>query len=221
MTDHTPDSTTPQKQRAEVSRKLIIIAASVVVVLLAVIAILVGGLVQASREANNTAPSALQPSEAAKPAPQPVQPQISPTLAPLIYDVGQAFTVGNVTMTVNSVEVLDSVATNSGAPLTPDAGGQLVLFKTTYSNSNDQADLSCGDTGLYLQVFDVEGKEMAPVFENPRIPGNPECNDYLLQGVSHEWNFVFQSVAGATPNALSITETDTYSDPTFVQLRQL
>jgi hypothetical protein len=79
VTDHTPDSATPQKQRVDVSRKLLIIAASVVVVLLAVIAILVGGLVQASRETNDTAPSALQPSKAAETAPQPVQPQISTT----------------------------------------------------------------------------------------------------------------------------------------------
>jgi hypothetical protein len=224
VTNQPPAPASAGKHRVEVSRSLVIVAVGVIVVLLALIAILIGGLAQALQASDdgtrNSVMSTTQPSEAAaSPTAPPVQPETSPTDTPLIYDVGQTYTVGNVTMTVNSVEVLNSVTTTSGAPLTPDAGGQLVLFKTTYSNSKNQADLSCGDTGLYLQAFDVEGKEMAPVFENSRIPGNPGCNDYLLQNISHEWNFVFQSVAGAVPNALSVTETDTYADPTFVRLR--
>jgi hypothetical protein len=94
-----------------------------------------------------------------------------------------------------------------------------VLIKTTYSNSKTQADLSCGNTDLYLQIFDVAEREMAPVFETSRIPGNPGCNDHLLQGIPHEWNFAFQSVAGAVPHNMSVTETDKWLAPVWVDLQ--
>lgn len=60
---------------------------------------------------------------------------------------------------------------------------------------------------------------MAPVFENPRVRGNPGCNDHLLQDTPHESNIVFQSVAGATPLAISVTETDKWLDPVWIDVR--
>jgi hypothetical protein len=152
------------------------------------------------------------------PAPA-AQPPAAAQKQPTVYKVGDTFTTGNVTLTVHSVEVLDKIPTTDGSPLTPDPGGQLVLIKTTYSNSKNQADLSCGNTDLYIQVFDSQQREMGPVFETARVGGNPGCNDHLLQTTPHEWNFVFQSVAGAKPIEMSITETDHNLDPVYVDIR--
>ena len=60
---------------------------------------------------------------------------------------------------------------------------------------------------------------MAPNFDKDRIPGNPECNDHLLQDTPQEWNFALQSVAGAVPLAMSVTETDSWLDPVWIDLQ--
>lgn len=190
-----------------------------------VLGLLVGGGVWASA---NSRPDAAGPS----PLPavnQPVMPSVPvATLAPVAapapshanqFKIGDTIKTGAVTMTIDSVEIVQSVATTSGEPLVPDSGGQLVLFKTTYTNDVDQADLSCGNTDLYIQVFDTQKREMAPVFETYRIPGNPDCNHHLLQGVPAQWNFVFQSVAGAKLSTMSITETLSHLDPVLIELQ--
>lgn len=118
------------------------------------------------------------------------------------------------------MEAVESIETTEGSPITPDSGGQLFILGMTYSNSKSQADLSCGNTDLYLQAFDTLEREMAPVFELSRVPGNPGCNDHLLQDTPHEWNYIFQAISGAEPYALSVTETDKYLDPVWVNLQQ-
>lgn len=203
-----------------VPRNVFVAGIAVLALLLVGGAILVGILI--GSEGGNSPAASTKPSEGAHAtpvAPVPTQPAPAPEPEMEVYSVGETFATGNVTLTIHSVEVVDSVATTSGPPLTPDSGGQLVLFRTTYSNSKTQADLSCGNTDLYVQVFDTQEREMAPVFETPRIPGNPGCNDHLLQGVAHEWNFVFQSVAGAVPLTMSVTETDKWLNPVWVDLQ--
>jgi len=219
MTEPTNEPSASVSKGIVISRNALVVGVAVLVVLLVGAAVLISILIASS---GGSAPEAgtKAPEKASVPsASAPVQPAPAPEPQMEVYSIGETFTTGNVTLTIHSVEVLDSVATTSGSPLTPDPGGQLVLFRTTYSNSKTQADLSCGNTDLYVQVFDSQEREMAPVFENPRIPGNPGCNDHLLQGVAHEWNFVFQSVAGAVPLAMSVTETDKWLDPVWVDLQ--
>ena len=210
----------PATRGITIPRGLLVGAGAVLIVLLIGIAMLVGVLIGSGGSKD---PEAQQPSSATRqPSSRPpVASEPAPVAEPAstVYEVGDTFTTGNVTLTIHSVEVVDSIATTSGSPLTPDAGGQLVLIMMTYNNSKTQADLSCGNTDLYLQMFDTEEREMAPVFETARIPGNPGCNDHQLQGVSHEWNIAFQSVAGVVPLAMSVTETDKWLDPVWVDLQ--
>ena len=78
-----------------------------------------------------------------------------PPNTPAIFNLGETFTTGTVTLTVHSIEAVSEVATTYGSPIVPDPGGQLFLIRTTYSNSKSQADLACGDSHLYIQVFDT------------------------------------------------------------------
>lgn len=220
------DPTTPPPAAPKgvtIPRGVLITAGVIALLLLVGMAVLVGVLVGSN---SNAAPDDVRPTNASptvekstEPAPAATQPSAPAEPEPDAYRIGDTFTTGNVTLTVHSVEILDSIPTVEGSPLTPDAGGQLVLIKTTYSNSKAQADLSCGNTDLYIQVFDTQEREMAPVFETYRIPGNPGCNDHLLQDTPHEWNIAFQSVAGAKPLAISVTETDKWLDPVWVDIQ--
>jgi hypothetical protein len=215
----------PQKPNGiTISRRMLIVGATVLLVILVTAGIMIGyaaGVGSTSNAGNsNEDPSAASQTATAIATPLPRQPTPTPTPTLNPYGFGETFTTGNVTLTVNSIEAVDSISTTQGSPITPDAGGQLFLLKMAYSNSKTQADLSCGNTDLYLQAFDTLEREMAPVFELSRIPGNPGCNDHLLQNTQHEWNYVFQSVAGASPLALSVTETDKYLDPVWVDLQQ-
>lgn len=204
-----------------VSRGVLIAGGVVVIALLVVVAVLIGILI-GSKEAPAAEPNSVSTTRSepvateqkeTQPAPAPADPD------PETFQIGDTFTTGNVTLTIHSVEVTNSIATTDGTSLTPDSGGQFLLIKTTYSNSTTQADLSCGNTDLYIQVFDTEEREMAQVFETARIPGNPSCNDHLLQDTPHEWNIAFQSVAGASPLAISVTETDKWLDPVWVDIQ--
>lgn len=213
---------TPTPKGVTVSRGVLIGGGAVLLALLVGVAVLVGIMIggkdapdaePSSAPTTKSEPAVAEP-KATQPAPPPAEPE------PETFRIGDTFTTGNVTLTIHSVEVTDSIATTDGSPLTPDSGGQLLLIKSTYSNSKTQADLSCGNTDLYIQVFDTEEREMAPVFETASIPGNPGCNDHLLQDTPHEWNFAFQSVAGALPLAISVTETEQWLDPVWVDIQQ-
>lgn len=206
----------PKPTGITISRSALMIAAAVLLVLLIGGAVAVGIAIGAA-SGNQGAPAA--PPASSEDDVEPVQPAPAAEPEPDVFALGQTFTTGNVTLTVHSVEAVDSIATTQGSPITPDPGGQLFLVKMTYSNSKTQADLSCGNTDLYLQMFDSQEREMAPVFELYRIPGNPGCNDHLLQDTAHEWNYVFQSIAGAAPLAMSVTETDSWLDPVWVDVQ--
>jgi hypothetical protein len=207
-----------------VSRRTLIISGVVVLVLLLGSALAVGFAfggtgANAPREESPVSSTAPSRSPSAPPA-QTATPQTqAPEPVAQTFRLGDTIETGDITLTVNSMEVVDSVATTDGVPITPDAGGQLVVLKMIYSNSKLQADLSCGSTDLYLQAFDTLEREMAPVFELYRVPGNPACNDYLLQDTPHEWTYIFQSVAGATPLALSVTAGQDYANPTWIDLQ--
>ena len=226
VTSPTQNSSGAAPQKSDgitISRRMLILGAAVLLVILIAAAIGIGYAAGAGNSSNagssNAAPSPATQTSTAFATPMPTQPTTVPTPTPEPYGFGETVTTGNVTLTVNSIEAVDSIATTEGSPITPDAGGQLFLLKMTYSNSKTQADLSCGKTDLYLQAFDTLEREMAPVFELHRIPGNPGCNDHLLQNTPHEWSYIFQSVAGASPLALSVTETDKYLDAVWIDLQ--
>lgn len=184
------------------------------------IGVLIGVLVSGSRDDSHEDAASSQQESETKPDPSTAtQPELATPPEPDAFKVGDTFTVGAVTLTIKSMEIVDSIATSQGEPITADAGGQLLRFQTTYSNSKNQADLSCGSSDLYTQVFDTQEREMAQVFETRRIPGNPGCNDQLLQDVPAEWTLVFQSVSGAKPLAMSVTETVNWLDPIWIDLQ--
>jgi hypothetical protein len=222
-----PRSTEDSPQKTPgvtISRRSLIIGSGVLLVFLLVAGVSIGFVAGAGSSPNNTseqpAPASSSRPISSSPASEPALTQTpAPEPEPESYGFGEAFTTGNVTLTVNAIEAVDSLATTDGPPITPDAGGQLFVLKMVYSNSKTQADLSCGNTDLYLQLFDTEEREMAPVFETYRIPGNPECNDHLLQDTPREWSYIFQSVAGASPLALSVTETAQWLDPVWLDLQ--
>jgi hypothetical protein len=212
----TDDRNVSTRTSVTVPRGALIGIAAGAAILLVAIGVLVGVLLS-----NRETPSEPTPTHASS-APSEQLPSRAPSApaepAVETYAIGDPVTVGPVTLTINSFEVVDTVQTNDGVPLTPDAGGQLVVFHTTYLNSKNQADLSCGSTDLYIQVYDEQGLEMAPVFETYRIPGNPECNAHQLQNQPREWTFVFQSVAGAKPTIVSLLETLSYTEQEVIVL---
>ncbi|TFC19917.1 hypothetical protein [Cryobacterium sp. MDB2-10] len=133
--------------------------------------------------------------------------------------IGTAVKVGSAILSVNSLETVDHIDVISGDTFVPDSGGELVLFRTSYMNTQNVADLSCGSTDLYIQVFDEKNREMAPVFETYRIPGNQGCNDQLLQGTTSDWNWAVQGVAGATPTRMEVTNSITFGKPIVIRLQ--
>lgn len=145
----------------------------------------------------------------------------SATPTPEILPLNTEFTVAGATMTVNSVEVLQSIPTIDGTTLAADPGQQLVLVHATYTVSGSAAvDLSCaGGDGTYIKAYDTDGNEMAPIFETSSIPGNPGCNEYLPHGTTHAWNFAFTAAAGTTPAGLSVTDSNTFDMTVLAALR--
>ncbi len=118
------------------------------------------------------------------------------------------------TLTVESVEVTDSIETNDGGTIESADGEDLVVIRMHFvNNSNGTVDLSCaGVLDWYIQVFDTEQRELAQVFETSRIAGNPECNHEMLTGQESDWTLLFRAVDGATPRVLQITESTTFED---------
>ena len=133
--------------------------------------------------------------------------------------MGTPVNVGTATLTVNSSEIVDHIDVVSGDPLVPVAGGELVLFRTSYRNTQNAVDLSCSGGDLYIQVFDEKNREMAPIFETYRIPGNQGCNDHLLQGTTVDWNWAVQGLVGAVPTRMEVTDSLTFGKPTVIRLQ--
>lgn len=121
--------------------------------------------------------------------------------------LGSPFETDSAALTINSVEVLDQIETVDGAPLSADEGTKLVLVKASYTVVGpNAADLSCGDTGLYIRGYDSAGSEMPQVFETHRIPGNMGCNEKLMTGQTHDWNIAFKIVGTNAPDHLLIID---------------
>lgn len=153
--------------------------------------------------ANSPTAEPLEAPAAVVPAPAAVV-----TQPPVVNKIGDAVVNFGVTLTVHSIGAMATVPTTSGAPITGEPGTQLYLIKTTFlNNTKVPVDLSCMSP-LWLNIYDTNGRKLAPVFETYRIAGNPECNYQLVQGLSHEWNFVYNGVAGATLDKLTFLDTD-------------
>jgi hypothetical protein len=206
-----------------VSRNVLIAGSSAIVVLLIVVGTLSGLLLaKGSSDVSSAAISTSTPTTRS-PDPTPFAPSASAPTMPIasqtpptppevpVLHVGDAATNFGVTLTISSVEIVDSIETISGPPIVAEPGTQLVLFKATFlNNTSVPVDLSCASP-LWMNVYDTEGRKLAPVFDTYRIPGNQECNYQLIQGLSSEWNFAFKGVAGATLSKLTFLDTDARS----------
>lgn len=137
-----------------------------------------------------------------------------------IHDLGERFEFADSGLTVHEVEVSKSIATNDGRALQAAPGEDLVQIKMHYENlGTASVDLSCaGALDLYMTVYDTDQREIEPVFEAHRIPGNPGCNDSLLAGQESSWNQAYRMVEGGTPMAIEIVDTSTFDDVVVVNL---
>lgn len=83
-----------------------------------------------------------------------------------------------------------------------------------YENlGREGVDLSCsGLNDLYFTAYDSEMREMAPLFETNRIPGNQECNEDLLSGQSAGWNEAYRMVDDGEPLAFEIAATSDFDN---------
>lgn len=147
-------------------------------------------------------PSSPPPAETPVAAPEP-----TPDFE--VVDLGQPLVSNSFTWTINSAEVVDRIETTSGGPIEPAPGTQLVLVKSTYTVTGSSAvDITCGNYDIFIQGFDSDDREMARLFEEPRIPGNPGCNDQLVSGQTAEWNFAYSAPTGGTPFYIVVTDTN-------------
>ncbi|WP_333811127.1 hypothetical protein [Timonella senegalensis] len=139
-----------------------------------------------------------------------------------IHKVGKTVTFEGMTLTVKSAKVLDALPQAEGGPVKAEPGEQFVLVKTEFVNNSQQlVDLSCsGMPTVYMQGWDTENREMARVFEDYKLKGNPECNKNLLQGQSHSWSFAFRTVEGAVPSHLSLMNSTSFDDAVILLLKK-
>lgn len=130
------------------------------------------------------------------------------------YKIGETGSFLGITLTIKSVDVLKELPTTDGSPIKAADGEQFILVKSHFKNDTDDLiDLSCsGFWDVYMQGWDTEDREMSPLFEDNRFPGNPECNKDLLQGQSHDWTFAYRTVEGAKPSYISLKELTTGDD---------
>lgn len=209
-------SSGPASETAPKSRRGLAIAGIVVGAVLLVGAGVVVGLSLLNREAPAQTAASPSPTKEAEVRTTPsaaAQPTPEAPPAPAVIGVGQTLESKNFHLTVNSAEVLDQIDTTEGAPLTPAAGTQLVLVKTTYTVTGPNAvDLTCGNYDTFIRGYDSEGGQMAETFETPRIPGNQPCNQKIVTGQTAEWNFAYQMTAGRQPGALVVIDTNFYGE---------
>lgn len=84
-----------------------------------------------------------------------------------------------------------------------------MLVKSTYTVTGPNAvDITCGNYDIFVQAYDSDDRQMAPLFEEPRIPGNPGCNEKVVSGQTVEWNFAYSAPAGGTPFYLVVIDTN-------------
>lgn len=120
-------------------------------------------------------------------------------------ELRERFTIGNVTLSVSSIEPVSLISTNDGGTLAPDAGKKLYLLKTAYVNSTNQVDLSCGDPEVELKMLDADGREIEQVPGLELVPGNLGCGQSVFPANPSEWNIVFEGDADAKPAELVVS----------------
>lgn len=228
MTDEQqPDDARPRTTGVTLSKRTLIIAGAAAAVVLLGLGGTIGALAMNSGQdqpAATTAAAETAPAEAPSDEPTVTEDIVtapSPTPTAEILPLNTEFTVAGATMTVTGAEVMQTIPTIDGTTLTADPGQQLVLVHTTYTVSGSKAvDLSCsGGDGTYIQAYDTDGNEMAPIFETSSIAGNPGCNEYLSHGATHTWNFAYSAAAGTTPAGLSVTDSNTFDTTVLASLR--
>ncbi|MGW8431666.1 hypothetical protein ACWGJ9_11285 [Curtobacterium citreum] len=228
MTDEQqPDEARPRTTGVTLSKRTLIIAGAAAAVVLLGLGGTIGALAMNSGQdqpAATTAAAETAPAEAPSDEPTVTEDIVtapSPTPTAEILPLNTEFTVAGATMTVTGAEVMQTIPTIDGATLTAEPGQQLVLVHTTYTVSGSKAvDLSCsGGDGTYIQAYDTDGNEMAPIFETSSIAGNPGCNEYLSHGATHAWNFAYSAAAGTTPAGLSVTDSNTFDTTVLASLR--
>ncbi len=231
MTDEQQtDDARPRSGGVTLSKRTLIIAGAAAAVVLLGLGGTIGALAMNSGHdqptAATTAASVVNDEPAEEPSDDPtvtddVATAPSPTPTAEILPLNTQFTVAGATMTVTGSEVMQTIPTIDGTTLTAAPGQQLVLVHTTYTVTGTAAvDLSCsGGDGTYIQAYDTDGNEMAPIFETSSIAGNPGCNEYLPHGATHTWNFAYTAAAGATPAGLSVTDSNTFDTTVLAALR--
>lgn len=197
------------------SKRALVVAGAAALLVLIGLAILVGVLLvrPSAAAAPQTTATPLAdtqpvqpPSATVEPAPVVVAP--APTPANPTFGIGQQASSYGVGITVKSVKVMDSVPTTSGGVIAADPGTELVYFEATFTNHTSTAvDLTCGNAAaVFMHVYDTQGNELAPMFKEPDIAGNPVCNDHLVQGQSHDWNFLYKAPAGSVPASVNFLD---------------
>lgn len=155
---------------------------------------------------------------AAEEAAEPIRNAAEPPFT--VYEIGERFEFAESGLTVTEVTVGSLIATTDGTALEAAEGEQLILVKSRYENlGGSSVDLSCsGPLDLYIVAHDTEGREMEPVYDTHRIPGNQPCNQGLLSGQEADWNFAYRAIEGGEPMALEIVDTRNFADAVVVNL---
>jgi hypothetical protein len=153
--------------------------------------------------------------------PEPSLTAITPTATPFPYathTVGETFEFEKMRLTVRSVQVADTFPDTDGGTFQASPGEDLVLLSSHFVNLDGASvDLSCsGIPSVYIEMLDVEGRTIEPLFDTYRIPGNPECNYSLLSGQESDYNTLWRMVEGSQPLALQMTDTASYDTVEFV-----
>lgn len=219
-------STPPTKPRF--SRRLLLVGAAVAVII--VVAVVTIAL---SLSSGGQAEAEVTPTDSAAPAKplataSPTSPPVftpAPAPEPVALALGETLTSTSFAITMHSVEVADEFPTVQGAPLVAESGTDLVLVRGTYTVLGPNGvDLTCARYDIFTQAYDSAGGEMANLFAEPDLEGNPPCNDKLLTGQSSDWVFAFKMVEGRQPDHLSVIDKnfhgpDAWGEPTMMLLR--
>lgn len=169
-----------------------------------------------------TAEASEPPAQVPVSTPSPTQAEEAPSN---VIPLGQTLDSTSFALTINSAVVLDSIQTTDGAPITPDSGTELVLVHATYTvNGPNGVDLSCGNYDMFVRAYDSDGNEMAPLFEESRIPGNQPCNEKIVTGQTADWISAYKMVQGHEPGGFVVIDTnfhgpDAWGDEQLMALR--
>lgn len=132
----------------------------------------------------DAAPPSSQPSASSQqpPSSQPSQTPIETT------SLGEEYRFPDAAITVDTVEKADSIATDQGAPLTPEYGESLYLVSTTWTNNaNQEIGRPCaGPPAVSLSVFDTQNRPMAVDSRSTSIAGN-DCDHGVMSGSPSPW----------------------------------